>query len=241
MASPDSSAADIHKDHLPLPDAHEDDLTNDKDDDDKPEYDDDDLSDADTASQRSISLSSPSHTRPPSAAQSFQGTKTTDIPVPIAVQSPSPAIPSTPSPPVTPPTASYPPPPLQKPDSRGSIASFALSSMSYSKKARPESVLVNHNGPIVLGIALVDFNHLVRGLFVGWRNALTDEVGWTEDRVFQLAVAPSASLCSIAPLPSSRSHIDARYLLDGKIGLPASGNLSSVHQIATYCLGLPPT
>ncbi|KAI0341521.1 hypothetical protein BDW22DRAFT_1359113 [Trametopsis cervina] len=63
--------------------------------------------------------------------------------------------------PLTPPTASYPPPPLQKPDPRGSIASFGSASTSYSRKARPESVLVKQAGPIVLGIALVDFNHLV--------------------------------------------------------------------------------
>ncbi|GJE91600.1 late secretory pathway protein AVL9 [Phanerochaete sordida] len=57
---------------------------------------------------------------------------------------------------------SYPPPPLQKPDSsRASIASFASGSTSYSRKARPESMLVTHTGPLVLGIALVDFNHLV--------------------------------------------------------------------------------
>ncbi|EKM52115.1 uncharacterized protein PHACADRAFT_128297 [Phanerochaete carnosa HHB-10118-sp] len=57
---------------------------------------------------------------------------------------------------------SYPPPPLQKPDSsRESIASFASGSTSQSRKARPESMLVTHRGPLVLGIALVDFNHQV--------------------------------------------------------------------------------
>ncbi|PSR70819.1 hypothetical protein PHLCEN_2v13260 [Hermanssonia centrifuga] len=57
-------------------------------------------------------------------------------------------------------TTSYPPPPIQTPDPRKSIASFASGS-SYSKKVRPESMLVTHKGPLVLGIALVDFNHLV--------------------------------------------------------------------------------
>lgn len=56
---------------------------------------------------------------------------------------------------------SYPPPPVQKPDPRESIASFASGSTTYSKKARPESMLVQHKGPLILGIALVDFNHLV--------------------------------------------------------------------------------
>lgn len=71
------------------------------------------------------------------------------------VESPaaSPALPS----PMT-----YPPPPLQKPDPRESVASFASGSTTYSKKARPESMLVRHEGPLILGIALVDFNHLVR-------------------------------------------------------------------------------
>ncbi|KAI0685340.1 transport protein Avl9-domain-containing protein [Cytidiella melzeri] len=63
--------------------------------------------------------------------------------------------------PATPSTARYPPPPVQKADSRASLASFGSGSTSYSKKARPESVLIDHDGPIVLGIALVDFNHLV--------------------------------------------------------------------------------
>jgi len=46
---------------------------------------------------------------------------------------------------------------------RSSVASFATSTSSYSRKARPESLLVDpSNGPLVLGIALVDFNHQVR-------------------------------------------------------------------------------
>lgn len=57
---------------------------------------------------------------------------------------------------------SYPPPPVQKPDPRESVASFASGSTTYSKKARPESMLIQQKGPLILGIALVDFNHLVR-------------------------------------------------------------------------------
>lgn len=46
---------------------------------------------------------------------------------------------------------------------RSSVASFATSTSSYSRKARPESLLMDpSNGPLVLGIALVDFNHQVR-------------------------------------------------------------------------------
>lgn len=40
--------------------------------------------------------------------------------------------------------------------------SFASAASSYSKKARPESMLLQPpEGPLILGIALVDFNHLV--------------------------------------------------------------------------------
>ena len=46
---------------------------------------------------------------------------------------------------------------------RSSVASFATSTSSYSKKARPESLLIDPpKGPLILGIALVDFNHQVR-------------------------------------------------------------------------------
>lgn len=53
----------------------------------------------------------------------------------------------------------YPPKPVQA--SRASTFSTASES-SYSKKARPESMLPEPKGPLVLGIALVDFNHIVR-------------------------------------------------------------------------------
>lgn len=60
-------------------------------------------------------------------------------------------------------------------DSRDSMASYASSvasmettaSGSYSKKVRPESLLLQQTkGPLVCGIALVDFNHLVSTLLV---------------------------------------------------------------------------
>jgi hypothetical protein len=41
--------------------------------------------------------------------------------------------------------------------------SFTSAASTYSRKARPESMLLQPpEGPLVLGIALVDFNHLVR-------------------------------------------------------------------------------
>ncbi|KAI0712430.1 transport protein Avl9-domain-containing protein [Earliella scabrosa] len=73
---------------------------------------------------------------------------------------------STPLPPSIPPSATF----SSRPPSAGlhlksdtdSIASFGSASTSYSKKARPESLLVQPTkGKLVLGIALVDFNHLV--------------------------------------------------------------------------------
>lgn len=58
----------------------------------------------------------------------------------------------------------YPPSPPNRDDAI-SITSFASTS---SRKARPESLLINPTTePLVLGVALVDFNHLVRPLFRG--------------------------------------------------------------------------
>ncbi|KAI0252127.1 transport protein Avl9-domain-containing protein [Lactifluus subvellereus] len=55
----------------------------------------------------------------------------------------------------------YPPVQTRSPG-RSSVASFATSTSSYSKKIRPESMLIDPpKGPLVLGIALVDFNHQV--------------------------------------------------------------------------------
>lgn len=65
------------------------------------------------------------------------------------------------------PLPTYPPTPVQQETvgtpraDTASITSFASTS-SYSRKARPESTLLQpREGPLVLGIALVDFNHLV--------------------------------------------------------------------------------
>ena len=62
---------------------------------------------------------------------------------------------------------SYPPAQPWSPG-RSSVASLATSSTSsYSKKVRPESLLIDPPmGPLILGIALVDFNHQVRSLFL---------------------------------------------------------------------------
>jgi hypothetical protein len=61
----------------------------------------------------------------------------------------------------TPTTATtYPPPTPRNREDTLSISS--LTSTTSSRKARPESLLVvAPKGPLVLGIALVDFNHLV--------------------------------------------------------------------------------
>ncbi|KAG6919256.1 hypothetical protein DXG01_008052 [Tephrocybe rancida] len=51
------------------------------------------------------------------------------------------------------------PPTMQSRDDRSSVSSIASGS---SRKTRPESLLVNlPNGPIIYGVALVDFNHLI--------------------------------------------------------------------------------
>ena len=53
------------------------------------------------------------------------------------------------------------PPSKSNTDDRDRVSLSSLSSQS-SRKARPESLLVTlPNGPLILGIALVDFNHLV--------------------------------------------------------------------------------
>ena len=71
------------------------------------------------------------------------------------------------SPPPLPPRPSSQPSSTASPGVRSrsdvqSVASFASGSTSYSKKARPESLVVEPSkSPLILGIALVDFNHLV--------------------------------------------------------------------------------
>jgi len=58
----------------------------------------------------------------------------------------------------------YPPAQIQSPG-HSSVASFETTTSSYSKKARPESLLPDPpKGPLVLGVALVDFNHQVMPL-----------------------------------------------------------------------------
>ncbi|TCD68511.1 late secretory pathway protein avl9 [Steccherinum ochraceum] len=82
----------------------------------------------------------------------------------------------------------YPPPPIGvslvgHDPSRDSMASYASSvasvssesSAMYSKKARPESLLLKQTkGPIVCGLALVDFNHLVGPKIEFSRGAIFD-------------------------------------------------------------------
>lgn len=58
----------------------------------------------------------------------------------------------------------YPPKPFRMDSDASSTASFSSSS---SRKERPESCLMElPKGPLVPGVALVDFNHLVRTIFI---------------------------------------------------------------------------
>jgi hypothetical protein len=147
-----------------------------------------DEADADTASQRSISLSSPPHSpgHDPNTALRAQdlfarrgsqddsleidfNSETDDVSdsfsernarcaSSIASVAPSAALFDKPKY-NTPYAVTYPP----TPSSGATDAdSFTSATSSYSKKARPESMLLQPpDGPLVLGIALVDFNHLV--------------------------------------------------------------------------------
>jgi hypothetical protein len=80
--------------------------------------------------------------------------------VELSLDSPAKAVPPTPL------TAAlhtnvYPPAQIQSPG-HSSVASFETTASSYSKRARPESLLPDlPKGPLVLGVALVDFNHQV--------------------------------------------------------------------------------
>lgn len=66
-----------------------------------------------------------------------------------------------------------------------SVASLATSNSSYSRKARPESLLVDpSNGPLVLGIALVDFNHQVRRYYLVVATVTHHTSGGPADTVF---------------------------------------------------------
>ena len=132
---------------------------------------DSDDEDADTASQLSIPLSSPARSRRNSTTshdprESFvsSGSSNRDsssglsrhlVDTPQTSVSPT----STFDGPKEFKSPTYPPTPR---DDAMSISSFASTS---SRKARPESLIIAPtNDPMVLGVALVDFNHLVRFL-----------------------------------------------------------------------------
>ena len=156
-------------------------------------FDDDDVlsDDNETASQRSISLSSPptspkqeteslaslplSPASPEAFVRAFELDTEQDTlePDPPSAYSPDPTTSQWNQQPVqalTPaiesafvgqPPHMYPPTPVGVRGDSESVASFATGS-STSKKAQRESMLLSPlDGPLVLGIALVDFNHLV--------------------------------------------------------------------------------
>ena len=82
---------------------------------------------------------------------------------------------------------SYPPAQPWSPG-RSSVASLATSTSSYSKKVRPESLLIDPpKGPLVLGIALVDFNHQVRSLIINHKGVVHNSahVGWPANTIFR--------------------------------------------------------
>lgn len=150
---------------------------------------DDDDDDADTASQRSISLSSPPDSRRQSSRSQHQSpsrlsdsfskreshpyTLDTDLsseaddasmythetgPHESPTTSAAPSVYDEPEGLKQDALPTY-PPVLSNNEDRISVASFASGS---SRKARPESMLVTlPEGPLVLGIALIDFNHMV--------------------------------------------------------------------------------
>lgn len=93
-----------------------------------------------TARKESITI--PQVPSPPTTSSSVHPT----TPVPATVPTPTT-------------TATYPPIPTNRDDT---VSVTSLTSTTSSRKARPESLLViPPKGPLVLGIALVDFNHLV--------------------------------------------------------------------------------
>jgi hypothetical protein len=128
--------------------------------------------DADTASQLSIPLSSPPQSRRNSTAshdprESFvssgssnrDSSSVTDDVSRHQVETPQTSVsPTSIFAPKEFKSPTYPPTPPR--DDTMSISSFASTS---SRKARPESLIIAPtNDPLVLGVALVDFNHLVR-------------------------------------------------------------------------------
>ncbi|OBZ69052.1 Late secretory pathway protein AVL9, partial [Grifola frondosa] len=86
-----------------------------------------------------------------------------------------------------------------------SVASFGSASTSasvrYSRKARPESLLVQPQiGPLVLGIALVDFNHLVGPKIEFSRGSIFEDEEIVKILPF-LALPDGAHLVSLLYLP----------------------------------------
>lgn len=150
-----------------------------------------DDSDADTASQRSISLSSPAHS--PRQSTSFPSSTSTkrasephtldtdlsseadDLSLYNRRESPSTSV----APSIYDDTSALPTYPPSLPGDTDSIASTS------SRKARPESLLMNLSAPLVLGVALVDFNHLVRLPSCLLINLIRIVKGWSQNRVFQ--------------------------------------------------------
>lgn len=153
--------------------------------------------DAETASQRSIPLSSPPHslhavTTPLRAQEFFArrdsqpdsieidfGSETDEVSDSHSdldarrASSITSGAPSTSSQPELPKTHTTPVtyPPTSSSDTTDAD-SFTSAASTYSRKARPESMLLQPpHGPLVLGIALVDFNHLVRLVGQGIRSS----------------------------------------------------------------------
>ena len=132
--------------------------------------------DADTASQLSIPLSSPPRSRRNSTAshdprESFASSGSSNQDSSSVRDDVSRHLVETPQTSVSPTSTfdtpkefkspTYPPTPPR--DDTMSISSFASTS---SRKARPESLIIAPtNDPLVLGVALVDFNHLVCFVF----------------------------------------------------------------------------
>ena len=119
--------------------------------------------------------------------------------------------------------SSYPPPPRQSPDPRASIVSFASSSTTYSRKVRPESMLVTYTGPLVLGIALVDFNHLVGPKIQFSRGAIFDDEEISKILPF-LALPDGAHL--VSPMAVCWFSIEFTVTIDsGRLLLLPSGSV----------------
>jgi hypothetical protein len=66
-------------------------------------------------------------------------------------------------------------PPRAADPSRQSTLSMLSNSTESSRKARPESMIAGPAGPLVLGLALVDFNHIVGPRIEFSRGAICDD------------------------------------------------------------------